>query len=169
MNLFEKLSNVIKGKDDTVAAEAEAKAERIKFHRERVRNGPTKFRTVTNGQVRRARDRAIAAEMRRTHRKQVRAYFDTQKEASVLRGHLQALGALSYSDTLRPIDPVKADRSARWVIQRFAKANDEGQIEVTRQVVLDAITAAFNRWQVLTGQEVSPLSPSYELPVRVAA
>ena len=179
MNIFSKLP-LIGDKDpqlvddleliDDVEAEAEAKRRRIKFHRESVRNGPVKFKTVTNGQVRRMKARALKSHSRKVYRQQVRQYLANQREAAILRGQLQAAGVVSYAIPSRKLTPKAAHDAIVWIIERYASSDESGVVEVTQEVVVDALLAALNRFETLTGLPSSrALSPAYVLPVSVAA
>ena len=94
--------------------EAEARAERIRFHREKVRNGPTKFSFVTEGQQRRAKDRAIRGRQKKVRKAQVRAHFEKQQAIASLRGNLQAVGTLPYA--------TKGFRPPASVVERARRA-----------------------------------------------
>lgn len=169
MNILSKLPFISEPKSDLTPEEIELedKKARIQFHREKVRNGPAKFSSPTSGQIRRAKDRDIKSGMKKTRRRQVRAFLAAQAEAATIRGHLQAASVLAYGNPLHMATPTQARASVIWLTERFAEA--EGEIVVTTELVVDALTAALNRYQTLTGQPTTPLSPAYVLPVRVAA
>lgn len=150
----------------------EAKKQRIQFHRDHVRNGPSNFKTVTNGQQKRAHVRALNRRTRKARRAQVRQHFSNMAEASVLRGHLQATGIAPYALASTKIDPQRALGSVIWIVQRFADdglVNDDGQVEVTEAVVRQSLTSCLNRWQHLVGLPPTELSPAYVLPVALPA
>lgn len=101
MNIIGSLLDRLNTDDDERTEEeilAEEKAERIAFHRKHVRNGPTNFRTVTAGQVRRAEARSRRAEGRKVSRRYRRAWMQTQMAQAVLRGQLQQAGVLALHD-----------------------------------------------------------------------
>lgn len=151
--------------------ENEAKKARIKFHREHVRNGPVKFNPPTNGQLRRAEERALRTQTRKTRRRQVRAYLADQREGAVLRSKLQAVGLLSYVQRSRKLDPRIGYEATVWLVQRFASddlADEQGRVEVTEQVVRDAFQSALNRWESIVGLPTSQIAEEYALPVQVS-
>lgn len=138
------------GDTDVEVDEAQAKRERIAFHRDHVRNGPVKFPHVTSGQIRRAKARDLASRAKKARRKQVQNYFAAQREYATLRGHLQAVGVLPYALRKGKISEVSLLRSARWIVQNF------GSVELSESEILkDAIQKAYDRFCVLTGQETS--------------
>lgn len=150
--------------DEEIAADE--KRERIRFHREKVRNGPVKFSQPTSGQQRRAMVRATNSMQRKGYRRQVKAYFAAQRELMSLRPRLQAAGILPITVAL----PAARTYSAIVdLISSFAEPDENGQVEVTEVVVRDALRSALNRYQTLTGQELTALPEGYELPVAVAA
>lgn len=173
MNILSKLPFVKGTTDDEVAEidEAQARKDRIAFHRDHVRNGPAKFKGQTTGQVRREKKRELARETRRARRVQIRKYHAEQREAAILRGHLQHAGIVSYSGIEFEVGPRAVVNSIAYLVARFAPApvDGSGQIEVTRKVVIDALTEALNRFQTLTGQPTTRLSPAYVLPVTFAS
>ena len=111
--------------------------------RGRKSQGPQKFRTVTNGQIRRARDRAIAGQYRRTARAQRRAHWAKLREHATLRGHLQAIGLIEYGSDFQPTDEQRL-ASAGWIIANFPTEDVQGSIQ-----------AAFDRFSDLSGVERS--------------
>lgn len=150
----------------------DAKKQRIQFHRDHVRNGPSNFKATTSGQQKRAHVRSLNRRTRKARRAQVRQHFADLREASVIRGHLQAAGIAPYALTSTWIDPELALRSVIWIVQRFADdslVNAEGQVEVTEVVVRQSLTSALNRWQHLVGLPPTELSPAYVLPVALPA
>lgn len=156
---------------DVVLSEEDLKAERIAFHRTSVRNGPTNFRAPTNGQLRRQRVRALARQTKRARRNQVQSHFATRAEIALLRGHLQAVGIILYRSHHKP-GAGDIIHSMTWIIRRFAdakRADDTGAVVVTEEIVRESLQAALNRYQHLTRQEQTPLSPAFELPVSVSA
>jgi hypothetical protein len=78
--------------------EADAKAERIRFHREKVRNGPGKFTTFTNGQVRRTLQREDETRRRKLNKRHRRDWMAKRAELATLRGHLVIMGVLECRD-----------------------------------------------------------------------
>ena len=151
--------------------EAEAKAERIRFHREKVRNGPAKFVAPTSGQIRRARKRDAERMIRKNRRRQVRQHLADQREAATIRGHLQAAGVLPYPNRAAA-DPRLAVKSLTWIVRRFADdrhVDSNGRVEVTEEVVRESLQSALNRWQTIVGLTPTSLSPAYALPVALSA
>lgn len=172
MNILDKLpflNSDPKTEADQAALEAEAKAERIKFHRTQVRNGPVKFKAPTTGQIKRAQRRALAAEGRKGRRRQVRAYIRQQQEAATIRGHLQGAGVVAYAGDTFTTTPERALQSIVWIVQRFAEGDENGVVEVTEENVRLALTRALNRWQAIVGHPQTKLSPAYVLPVALSA
>lgn len=167
-NLFSKLPFLKSDKAEEVAEvdEAQAKKDRIAFHRDHVRNGPTNFKHVTGGQVKRAKVRALARETKKARRAAIRQYHADQREGATLRGHLQAAGVLPYFGD-HTATGAQALASVEWIIARYAPAPADGSgvVEVNSKVVVDSLTAALNRWQVIVGYPQTKLSPSYVLPV----
>lgn len=157
--------------NDVVLSEEDLRAERIAFHRDRVRNGPTKFSTPTSGQIRRERVRALARQTKRARRNQVQSHFAALREIAVLRGHLQAVGIILYQGNHKP-GAGDIIASTTWIIRRFAdskRADETGALVVTEDVVRESLQAALNRYQHLTNRPQTALSESYELPVAVSA
>lgn len=148
--------------------EAEAKAERIKFHRSQVRNGPVSFKDVTNGQVRRSKARDIKRQMKKTRKKQLANYFASQYEAAVLGAHLKVVGLVAYQTRSFKLNPNQIRESSIWLIKRFADAQGN-QVEVTEQVVRDSFQSALSRWASLVGLGDVRVPEDYVLPVRTAA
>lgn len=70
------------------------KRERVKFHRDHVRNGPAKTRRVTNGQVRRSMLREQKTKLRKQNRNNRRDFMRAQHDLAILRGQLTCVGAL---------------------------------------------------------------------------
>lgn len=79
---------------DEVASQA--KAARVKFHRDNVRNGPVRFGNSRSERRQAAIDRKSMNSKRRRNR--VRSLLGEQRELAVLRGQLQAVGSLPYAD-----------------------------------------------------------------------
>lgn len=131
--------------------EAGSKAERIKFHRNHVRNGPANFKGLTSGQERRARQRALNAMTRKARRKQIRDYFATTRKAAVVHGYLQGAGVISYAGGQAPTHE-HAVRAVRWILERFGKVDVEGNLLTDQGSVQAALQDAFNFWQKATGQ-----------------
>jgi hypothetical protein len=173
VNLLEKLPFLSEPKaDDAALDEAEAKKARIKFHRTSVRNGPVKYKEPTSGQIRRERERFVKSKTRKARKAQVRRYFEDRAEAATILGHLQAAGVIAYGNPEHRATPKQARDSVIWITQRFADdsiADEDGNVEVTELVVVNALTSALNRYQGFHGLPITSLSPAYVLPVRLAA
>lgn len=149
--------------------EAQAKADRIKFHREHVRNGPTSFKSTTNGQIRRAKARDIQRGMKKTRRRQVQTYLAAEREAAVLRAHLQHIGLVPFGSDHRP-HPQMVLASATWIIRHFAEdQSGTGKVEVTPELVNEAVRSAYARWGDIIGVPSLRVPADYELPVGFAA
>lgn len=146
--------------------EAQARLDRIAFHRDHVRNGPANFKQPTNGQVKRAKKRALARDTKKARRQAIRKYHADQREGATLRAHLQGAGVLPYFGEQAPT-PRQAVQSVSWLVSRFAPApaDGSGRIEVTRSVVMESLQAGLNRWQQIVGHPATKLSPAYRLPV----
>jgi hypothetical protein len=138
---------------DEVALEVEAKADRIKFHRAHVRNGPANFKEQTSGQVRRAKVRALAGRTRKAARAQRREHFAQRAEHALLRGHLQAIGVIAYETDFVPTQDARFV-SARWVLNNYGgdlSGDDFNEAEFLRA----AVQAAFDRFSDISGVERS--------------
>lgn len=151
MNILEKLiPSLNKEQKEVLAKEEQAaaeKADRIAFHRAKVRNGPVRFTTLTNGQLRRAQKRSEATAQRKNFKAQKRAFFAAQYEASVLRAHLQRLGVVEYATPVIST-PTKIEGSIAWIFANFhsgATTFSEDQLQV-------ALQKAYDRYAYLTGQ-----------------
>lgn len=144
-------------KDDTPEkTEEELKAERIKFHRQSVRNGPVKFRTLTNGQVRRMQKRDLLNQQKKSHRQARSNHWQGRQEAARLRAFLQGAGVVPYVTGINPSDETR-DKAYRWLIGNYAdeiETDDDGII--TTQTVENALYNAWKRYSDLTGQEQQP-------------
>ena len=128
-----------------------------------------KTSNLSSGQIRRARVRRLNRQTMKARRRQIQQHFIERRELATIRGHLQAAGVIAYATTYQPA-PQRVLDSVTWIIQRFAEApGGVEQIEVTHEVVIDSLTSALNRYQHLTGQPATSLSPTYVLPVAVAA
>lgn len=126
--------------DEEIAEQA--KKDRIKFHRESVRNGPVKFKTVTAGQERRAQKRALARQKKNNYRSQVRSYLETRRLASITAGKLREAGALPYVDVRWPVDRVQQVLATAWIVQRFGVEDEDGETSYALDDVVAALNAA---------------------------
>lgn len=173
MDLLSKLPFLKSEKaDEPELSPEEARKQRIQFHRDHVRNGPSNFKVVTNGQQKRAHVRALNRRTRKARRAQVRQHFANLQEAAILRGHLQSVGIAPYALVSTKLEPQRALDSVIWIVQRFADdnlVNETGQVEVTEAVVRQSLTSCLNRWQHLVGLPPTELSPAYALPVALPA
>lgn len=152
--------------------EVESKKERIEFHRRSVRNGPVSFKTPTSGQVKRFKERALARETKTARRRQLRKYHAEQREAMAIRGNLQAAGVISYSSHDFGVKSEAIVRAFTWIVENFVDPkhiDKDGNVELTHEVVAQALTSALNRYQALVGLPVTPLSPAYQFPVALSA
>lgn len=172
MNILDRIPSLTADAEPEEVSEEDAKRERIDFHRRNVRNGPTSFKTITAGQERRARKRALKREQRQALRRRVRQHHAGLREAANLRGHLQSAGVLPFFSDDFTVSPAAQVRSVTWIVQRFTPesfADEDGRFEVTGKVVEAALRGALNRYQDLMGQPRTPLSPAYTLPVALPA
>lgn len=159
MNIFSNLPGLKLSEGTELTDEeraAEEKRDRIKFHRESVRNGPVKFSHTTTGQLRRARQRAMTAMQRKGYRRQVRAHFANLREASILRAKLQGVGLL---DSYVEIPEASGHKAALWIIAKFGDRQAITEQGLTVDIVEVAFLNALNRWEELSG-----LQKSDELP-----
>lgn len=142
--------------EELAEREAEAKKERIAFHRTHVRNGPVKFGHTTNGDAKRERRRSLARQTRKAARSQRRAFIATLREHALLRGQLQAVGVIAYSTDFQPSADARF-RAARWIVSNYGPEelpnllDDGAETEYLRA----AIQAAFDRFSDLSGVERS--------------
>lgn len=142
--------------EEIAEAEAQAKKDRIKFHRTHVRNGPAKFTHVTNGQVKRQRRRDLARQTRKAAQAQRRAFRATLQEHALLRGQLQAIGVIAYETGFTPSDEARF-RAARWIVTHYGadEVPDLGEEGAEQAYLRAAIQAAFDRFADLSGVERS--------------
>lgn len=156
MDLLGKLPFLKKTEDESEEkTQEQAKADRIKFHRERVRNGPVKYNDPTTGQVRRARQRQQQAVSGRSRRMQILNHFETRRLAATVRGQLQASGTLpyKYGGVIHPVTQVKA---TVWLVQRFGVEAEDGSASLDRSDVENALTAALRFYgQVMNSPDLS--------------
>lgn len=160
IDMLKNLGQTLSGKADEVELSdeekaAQDKADRIDFHRKNVRNGPVSFKTITAGQERRTRERAVRKIERKNFRAEVRNYFERQRVAAVLRGHLQAVGLIAY------VDGHEADMhdqivSTAWINQRWGSEvivdnQGTGHVSFSRDGVLDALRSAAEFYEKATG------------------
>lgn len=168
MNIFGKLPFLKSHDDEATDAElaAEAKRERIEYHRLHVRNGPQRVRTISAGQQRRADVRSRKAQARKARDKQVKGYFQTQQTAATVRGHLQAAGVIAYADL--EVDPFQQVVSTAWLIQRFGVqlADDPTRMSFAQHDVRKGLESALDWYGQAT--ETEPVFPEdYVVPVYV--
>ena len=166
MNIFSSLANVLTGRkvddDGELSSDEQAaqdKAERIKFHRERVRNGPVKFTQLTNGQIRRAEARATRREIQRNFRRDVRNHLETARVAAVLRGQLQIVGLIPFLDG-REAPLEQQVRSTIWIVKNYSPEVIAGEKRLVSQAfrrgdILDALATAARFYQAATGMIIT--------------
>lgn len=172
MDILSKLPSLTDDRDTAVAEqvfEVESKRDRIAFHRAKVRNGPVNYKTVTAGQERRAQKRALARETRRARRVQVRNYFETQKLAAAVRGHLQRAGVLSYLGQTE-IDRHLQVTSTVWLLQRFGvnvevDGVETDEVSFAYDDVLKGLRAALKFHGQATGQEGLDIPEDFIVPI----
>ena len=152
--------------DDEIAAEE--KAARVKFHRDKVRCGPVKFRPPSNGQLRRERQRALDTMTKRARRKQVAEYLEIQKIGASTRGQLQLAGVLPFHAP-RDLDLAQQVKSTIWVVERFGKEGEDGSMSYAHDDVLLALAAALEFYGKVIGDETLQVPEGYVIPVYEAA
>ncbi len=170
MNLFSKLP-FLKDRDNESTADelAEDRKARIQFHREKVRNGPVRWRPQTSGQFRREQKREIVRDQKKNFRLEKQRHWDGKRELAVLRAHLQGARILPMVHQPYPSQQFSLN-SVTWIVQHFAKPKDEtGVIVVDEPTVLAAIQSAFDRYLQIQGQPSTKIPETYVLPVAVAA
>ena len=131
--------------DEQVAAlggdlerEAQAKRERIEFHRARVRNGPAQFARGMHPARRKRID--ARSHQRKARDRRVRTFLHNQMGLAVLRGQLQAVGALPYADhSFRPSQGV-VEASVQHFLRR-AGVDHKAAAELNGPVLLDRLRA----------------------------
>lgn len=134
---------------------AQAKAERIEFHRTKVRNGPVKFSFLTNGQVRRAQRRELDRHQRKAWRAEKASYFERQRTAAILRAHLQVVGLIPFIDGREA--PLRDQiTSTAWIVTRYGvevavDGVGTGHASFKRGDVIDALKNAASFYQSATG------------------
>lgn len=160
MNIFSKLPFLGKV-DDTETEltpeeqEAQAKAERIEFHRTQVRNGPVSFRSISAGQQRRAQQRAEKSAIRKNFKREVKQYHDRQHVAMILRPHLQAL-SLVPTATGRVFTEHEEYVSTGWIVQRYGvEVEGAGRMSFALEDVLTAIRTAAAFYESATGYVIT--------------
>lgn len=163
MNIFSQLGSLF-GRDVRSEADepltkdeiaAEEKAERIAFHRAKVRNGPTGFKVATAGQERRFKARAVKRAERKNFRTAVRNHLELQGAAAAARGHLQVVGILPYIDG-REASLQAQIISTNWLVGRFGvPVESTGRISWKRGDVLDALQHAVDFYNKATGDHVT--------------
>jgi hypothetical protein len=179
VNLFSKLP-FLKSDDAEQAEvdETQARKDRIKFHRDHVRNGPSNFKTLTSGQIRRAQRRELNGRTKKARRAQVQNYFATQRLAATVRAHLQHAGVLPFVNENHVLDLHKQVVSAAWIVQRFGTeievevTDDDGETRVVKtgemsfqkHDVLTALDAACKFVGQASGKALS-VPADYEVPV----
>lgn len=122
--------------------DAAAKADRIREHREHVRNGPVKTRPFTSGQRRRLVERDRQAQHRKVNRRHRRQWMATQQVNATLRGHLIVLGIVECQEG-STFTPTQYQCSLEWVIGKFAARDESGALKpFNDDTVSEAVTAA---------------------------
>lgn len=129
--------------------EAQVKADRIKFHRTHVGNGPAKFRHTTAGDEKRERRTALARQTKKAQRAQRRNFIATRDEHALLRGQLQAVGVIEYETDFVPSEDARS-AAAKWIVQHYGDVTNSGDDLLRR-----AVQAAFDRFSDLSGVERS--------------
>lgn len=139
--------------EELAARAAEIKADRVAFHRTKVRTGPARFSSPTSGQARRQGHRDLARQTRKGRRAQVGAFLDQQRGLAVLRGHLQAIGVLAYATEGFEVPDTVRFASARWVLTHFGSDEifDFGTEAAEADYLRAAVQAAYDQFTSLTG------------------
>lgn len=128
--------------DSESLSDEELKKQRIQFHRDHVRNGPAKFRSITPGMQRRAAARAQEAATRKTNRRYRRAWMAQQADLATLRGHLTILGIIECPAGGTPITALNQQESLVWVVRKYGERDDEGRIVEGEDMVDKAVANA---------------------------
>lgn len=142
--------------EERAEIEAQEKADRIKFHRTHVRNGPVKFGHTTPGDLKRDRRRGLARQTKKAARAQRRNFISRVQEHALLRGQLQAVGVIAYETDFAPSDEARFN-AARWIVNNFGPDDlpnllDDG---AEQEYLRSSIQAAFDRFADLSGVERS--------------
>lgn len=133
----------------------QAKADRIEFHRTKVRNGPANFKFMTNGQARRAQRRELDRQRRKAWRAEKGSYFERQRTAAILRAHLQVVGLIPFIDGHEA--PLRDQiTSTAWMVTRYGvevavDGVGTGHASFKRGDVIDALKNAASFYQSATG------------------
>lgn len=138
---------------ELAAQAADDRAARIQFHRESVRNGPVKFKTISAGRVASRDRRAQAAAVRKMNVKHRRRFIAKRLETNELRGHLQALGVLPGGSP----EQVPASQRTNILLSissRYGARDDDGNLIIADEFVGDAVEAATGDYLERTGQRV---------------
>lgn len=157
MNIFSRLP-FLDGSKDEVEPQTDTKAERIAFHRQKVRNGPVKFKEMTSGQIRRAEQRQAKRRQKKAYRAEVRNHLEKQQLASRVRGHLQRAGYLPYHDG-HEAGVREQIVSTQWIVQRFGQEVEvegkrTGRVSWREADVVDAFLRAAQFYGSATGYEL---------------
>jgi hypothetical protein len=163
LNVFKHVPGLDKADEAPEPTEAEKKADRIKFHREQVRNGPVNFRHITNGQIRRLQERAQKRQARKEYRDKVRRQLHADRFAATLRGQLTVAGVIPTSieyDLKRQID------ATVWIVRRFGvsinRAEGGAYASFKREDVLTALSSAVDFCNRATGAHFAKPGDDFE-------
>ena len=161
MNIFSHLSDKVfdsKAGDEPELSpeerEAQAKAERIEWHRTQVRNGPVSFRSISAGQQRRAKGRAEKSAIRKNFKREVKGYHERQRVAAILRPHLQALGLVPTA-TGREFTEHEQIASTGWIVQRYGTELEDGTMSFRLEDVILAVKTAGQLYESATGFRIA--------------
>ncbi len=115
------------------------KKDRARFHREKVANGPVKFTSVSNGQVRRGDARRRKAQARKANRRHRRDWMISRQKHAALRGQLIMTGALPGSSGL-PVgtSPETTAYFSRMLTARYGSVEQALGIYQRAQAQIDA-------------------------------
>lgn len=125
--------------------EAEEKQARKDWHRRNVRNGPARFTHISAGRQASKQRRMQEAFTRRANVKHRRRWMKQQHQVAILRGQLQAIGAVPYATDHTPTTKARLD-AGTWIIQRFGERNDEGDLVYHDDMLEEAVKAALEAY-----------------------
>lgn len=144
MNFIDRIMNKItKTSDEPDLTPEELKAQRIQFHREKVRNGPANFTYWTAGQQRRAQARAAKSQHRKLNQRHRRNFKTGELDRAILRGQLQAIGALPYATDFKPTVQMSISAST-WLVANFAPRNEQSEIIFDDETLTRAVENAMS-------------------------
>lgn len=114
-----------------IDAEVEEKSEKAWAPK----HGPAKFRTLTNGQIRRAQVRSQKARQRKATKAYRRDWLKSQQELAGLRGLLQAAGRVPYWSDHVVAEPLRVARAEKVLEDKY------GSVDEAFEIYTQAVTA----------------------------